>query len=81
MSRTILRNILFSMLIQLDESETDELYRELLAHFNLIGASNNCEALESAWKDSYNRQEMKKFIEAWLRRKKRKKPKPITGLV
>jgi len=81
MSRIILQNILFSMGIQLDESEIDELYRELLARFNLIGASNHCEALESVWKDPYNRREMEKFIEAWLRTKRRKKHKPITGLV
>jgi hypothetical protein len=69
------------MLVRLDESETEQLYQELLTHFNLIGASNHCQALESAWKDPYNRREMEKFIKAWLKRKQRRKAKPITGLV
>lgn len=80
MSRAMLQNILFSMFIQLDESETGKLYQELLARFNLVGASNHCQALESAWTDSYNRRKMEEFIKAWLRRKDRKK-KPIAGLV
>lgn len=77
MSRTILLTILSDMLVRLDESETEQLYQELLAHFNIIGASNYCQALESAWKDPYNRQRIEEFIKAWLR----KKAKPIAGLV
>jgi hypothetical protein len=64
------------MLVQLDESETKQLYQELLAHFNLIGASNHCQALESAWKDPYTRQKIEEFIRAWLRRKQKKKQNP-----
>lgn len=81
MSRTILSNILSMMLVRLSESETEDLYRELLAHFNLIGASDQCEALDSAWRDAYNREQIEEFIKAWLRKKRSEKPKPITGLV
>jgi len=73
-SRTILLGMLSEMHIWLSELETEELYRELLAYFGLADALNECQALETAWKDPYNRQEIKKFINAWLRRKQRKKP-------
>ncbi len=51
---------------------------ELLHFFGLIGAANECEALEVAWKDPYNKQEIEEFIKAWLRRKMRKrKPEQV----
>ncbi len=81
MSRTILNNILSMMLVRLSDSDTDDLYRELLAHFNLIGASDHCEALDSAWRDAYNKKRIEEFIQAWLRKKRSEKPRPITGLV
>jgi len=57
-SRTVLMGILSEMHVWLSEVETEELYRELLAYFGLIGALNECQALKNAWKDPYNRHEI-----------------------
>lgn len=78
MSRTILMKILTDMQVGLNEPEVDWLFQELLTYFGLIGASNQCEALEAAWSDPYNRHEIEEFIKAWLRRKKKE---AITGVV
>jgi len=80
-SRTILMGILSDMRVWLNEPETEQLYKELLAYFGLVGASNVCQALESAWKDPYNKQEIEEFIKAWLKRKQRKKEETIAGVV
>jgi len=76
-SRTILMGILTSMHVWLSQPEVEQLYRELLDHFGLAGALNECQALENSWKDPYN----KRQIEAWLKRKRRKKEEAITGLI
>jgi len=81
MSRAVLMGILSEMRVSLSEIQTEQLYRELLAYFGLIGATNECQALENAWKDPYNRLETEEFIKAWLRRKQRKKEEIITGVV
>ena len=81
MSRAILMGILSEMRVWLGEVETEQLYRELLAYFGLVGASNVCEALESAWKDPYNKHEIEEFVRAWLRRKRVKKEESIIGVV
>ena len=73
MSRTVLNAILNQMQILLNETEKEQLHRELLAYFGLIGATNQCQALEKAWKDPYNRHQIEEFIKAWLRKKRRKK--------
>jgi hypothetical protein len=73
--------ILNDMQVGLSQPETEQLYQELLAYFSLAGASNICQTLESAWKDPYNKQEIEKFINAWLRRKQRKKEEAIPGVV
>ena len=80
-SRIILMGILSEMQVRLSELEKEQLYNELLAYFGLIGATNECQALETAWKDPYNRSEIEEFIKAWLRRKQRKKEEAITGVV
>ena len=59
----------------------EQLYNELIAYFGLVGALNECQALESAWKDPYNKREIEEFIKAWLRRKQRKKEEIVTGVV
>jgi hypothetical protein len=64
----------------LTQPDLEQLYQELIAYFNLVGASNQCEILDQAWTDPYNRQQIEEFIKAWLRRK-RKKKQTITGLV
>jgi len=81
MSRTILMSILSDMHVWLSDPETEQLYRELLVYFGLIGAVDQCQALETAWKDPYNKQEIEEFIKAWLRRKQRKKTEAILGVV
>jgi len=81
MSRQVLTAILAEMQVGLNETEREQLYNELLAYFGLIGATNECTALEAAWKDPYNRQEIEEFIKAWLRRKQRKKKEIIPEVI
>jgi hypothetical protein len=70
------------MNVLLSEIEIEQLHNELTAYFGLIGAYDECQALENAWKDPYNRREIEEFIKAWLRRKReRKREEPITGVV
>lgn len=78
----ILNEVLATTRLQvfLNELERESLYTELLHYFGLIGATNECEALENAWKDPYNRQKIEEFIRAWLKRKSRKK-KPETAMI
>ena len=45
MSRTVLNTILNQMQILLNETEKEQLHRELLAYFGLIDALNQCEGL------------------------------------
>jgi len=59
--------------VSLIDQEKESLYMELLHFFGLIGAVNECEVLEVAWKDPYNRREIVEFIKAWLKRKVRKR--------
>jgi len=80
MSRTVLNAILNEMQVLLSEIEREQLYQELIAYFGLIGAINECEALENAWKDPYNKQEIEEFIKAWLKRRQKKLEK-IEGVV
>lgn len=61
--------------VRLSEHEKDQLYKELLNYFGLIGGLNVCEALEKAWQDPYNRDKIEDFILTWLR----KRMKRITG--
>jgi len=77
MSRAVLNAILNAMQIWLNETEREQLYHELTAYFGLIGATNECQALENAWKDPYNRHEIEEFIKAWLKRKERKREESI----
>jgi hypothetical protein len=65
--------ILGQMFVRLSRSEQDELYRELLHHFGLVGATDECQALEYAWRDPYNRQKIEEFIRAWLRKREKQK--------
>ena len=72
--------ILAEMHVWLGGSERDQLYRELLAYFGLIGAIDECEALDHAWRDPYNRREIEEFITAWIRRR-RKRLEEAIGVV
>ena len=81
MSRVMLMSIVSEMHVWLSDPNIEQLYRELLAHFGLIGATNECQALEAAWKDPYNKHEIEEFIKAWLKRKRRKKEEAIAGVV
>ncbi|MEM5867595.1 MAG: hypothetical protein QXG39_06715 [Candidatus Aenigmatarchaeota archaeon] len=80
MSRAVLSAILNEMRIWLSEIEREQLYHELLAYFGLIGALNECQALENAWEDPYNKREIEEFIKAWLKRRQ-KKLERIEGVV
>jgi len=73
MSKAVLMSILYEMQVWLNEDEIERLYQELIAYFGLIGAIDECQALENAWKDPYNKLEIEEFIKAWLKRKQRKK--------
>jgi hypothetical protein len=81
MSRAVLDAILNAMQVLLSEIEREQLYHELLAYFGLIGAADECQALEAAWQDSYNRREIEYFIHAWLSRRRKRKEEPIPGVV
>jgi hypothetical protein len=81
MSRAVLDAILNAMQILLNEIEREQLYHELIAFFGLIGAINECQALEAAWQDSYNRREIERFIKAWLSRRRRRREEPIPEVV
>jgi hypothetical protein len=81
MSRTVLSAILAEMSIWLNATETEQLHNELLAYFGLVGALNECQALENAWQDPYNRREIEEFIKAWLKRKQRKREEKIMWVV
>jgi len=81
MSRAVFEAILSQMQVWLNQTEKETLYQELLAYFGLIGATNECQALENAWKDPYNHHEIEEIIKAWLRRKRRKKEETIAGVV
>jgi len=81
MSKQVFEAILSQMQVWLNQTEKETLYQELLAYFGLIGATNECQALETAWKDPYNRQEIEEFIKAWLRRKQRKKKETIPEVI
>jgi hypothetical protein len=81
MSRAVLNAILNEMQVWLNETEREQLYHELTAYFGLIGATAECQALEAAWKDPYNRREIEEFIKAWLRRKRGKKEEVVAGVI
>ncbi|MEM3090950.1 MAG: hypothetical protein QXW17_04225 [Candidatus Bathyarchaeia archaeon] len=81
MSRAVLDAILNAMQVWLNEIDREQLYNELLTYFGLVGALNECQALEYAWRDPYNKREIEEFIKAWLRRKRRKEIESITGIV
>jgi len=81
MSRMVLTAILSEMQVWLNETEKEQLHQELLYYFGLIGAAEECQALENAWKDPYNKKEIEEFINAWLKRKHRKKEETIPGVV
>jgi len=80
MSRAILFAILAEMKVFLNDFEVEQLYRELLYYFGIIGAMEECQALEAAWKDPYNKREIEEFIKAWLKRRQKKLEK-IEGVV
>lgn len=80
-STAILMGILSEMGVLLSELEIGQLYRQLLTHFGLIGALNECQALENAWEDPYNRHVIEEFIRAWLNRRREKREETITGVV
>jgi len=81
MSRAVLSAILSQIGVLLSEAEKEQLYHELLAYFGLVGALNECQALENAWQDPYNKREIEEFIRAWLRRKQRRREEPLTWVV
>ena len=87
MSRLVFNQILKEVFagiqspISLSELESESLYMELLHYFGLIGAVNECEVLENAWRDPYNRREIGEFIKAWLKRRIKKKRPEQTMII
>ena len=77
MSRLIFNQILNEVLsslrlqVSLTELEKESLYTEAVFYFGVIGATNECEVLEKAWKDRHHKRAIEEFIEAWLKRKAR----------
>ena len=78
MSRLIFNQILNEVLsslrlqVSLTELEKESLYTEAVFYFGVIGATNECEVLEKAWKDQHHKRAIEEFIEAWLKRKTRR---------
>lgn len=81
MSRMVLTAILSEMQVWLNEIEKEQLHQELLYYFGLIGAAEECQALENAWRDPYNKHEIEEFIKAWLRKKRRAEAETIKAVV
>ena len=81
MSRAVLNEILNAMQVMLSEIEREQLYHELLAYFGLVGALNECQALEVAWQDPYNKREIEYFIRVWLSKRRRRREELIMGVV
>jgi len=48
MSRQVLTAILAETQVMLNENEKEQLHHELTAYFELIGAADECQALEAA---------------------------------
>jgi hypothetical protein len=69
----ILNEVLSTLRLQvsLTELEKESLYTEAVFYFGVIGATNECEVLEKAWKDRHHKRAIEEFIEAWLKRKAR----------
>ncbi|MEM2254975.1 MAG: hypothetical protein QXD73_05270 [Candidatus Bathyarchaeia archaeon] len=80
MSRAVLNAILNEIHVWLNETDREQLYHELTAYFGLIGAINECQALENAWKEPHNKRQIEEFIKAWLKRKQ-KKLERIEGVI
>jgi len=70
----ILDEVLSGLRLQvfLSELEKESLYTEAVLYFGVIGATNECEVLEKAWKDRHHKRAIEEFIEAWLKRKMRR---------
>ncbi|MEM3463769.1 MAG: hypothetical protein QXL91_02805 [Candidatus Bathyarchaeia archaeon] len=81
MSKAVFDAILNAMHVWLKEVEKEQLYHELFAYFGLIGSINECQALERAWQDPYNRREIEHFINVWLSRRRKRREEFITGVV
>ena len=81
MSRMVLTAILSEMQVWLNETEKEQLHQELLYYFGLIGATEECQALENGWRDPYNKHEIEEFIKAWLRKKRRAEAETIKAVV
>lgn len=81
MSKAVLDAILNAMQVWLSEIEREQLYQELIAYFGLVGALNECQALESAWQDPYNQREIEYFIKVWISRKRKRREEPLIWVV
>ncbi|MEM2291690.1 MAG: hypothetical protein QXH00_11125 [Candidatus Jordarchaeales archaeon] len=71
MSRKVMARILAEMMVRLSLREEEELYRELLYYFGLVGAADECAALERAWEDPYVNSRIRDYIEAWIRKRRK----------
>ena len=73
MSILVLEKILAELEITLEEDEKKILYGELLRCFGIIGGYGECERLEKLWSDPVYNKEIRRYIEAWVEfRKKRR---------
>lgn len=73
MSILVLEKILKELEISLEESDKKILYNELVRCFGIIGGYGECERLERLWDDPVYNREIRRYIEAWVEfRKKRR---------
>lgn len=77
MSRKVMSRILAELGVRLSLREEEELYRELLHYFGLIGGTDECQALENAWTDPYVKGKIEDFIKAWLKHRAKKQAQEV----
>ncbi len=73
MSILVLERILKELEIVLEESDKKILYEELLRCFGIIGGYGECERLEKLWNDPVYNREIRRYIEAWVEYRKKRR--------
>ncbi|MCX8189184.1 MAG: hypothetical protein N3F64_05685 [Nitrososphaeria archaeon] len=73
MSILVLEKILKEMDIMLEEFDKKILYNELIRCFGIIGGYGECERLERLWNDPVYNREIRRYIEAWVEYRKKRR--------
>lgn len=73
MSKEILKEILDKLGVGLEESDEQELHKELTNAFGIAGAWDECDALDEKWRIEQDK--VKEFIINWIKKNKKKQKK------